>query len=80
MTKRIGCVLMTELITDTTVVDKVRASPRIQLDTVLLKVASRCNINCRYCYVYHMGDDRSSRLKKLMSPDTMDAVAHSLGN
>ena len=28
-----------------------------QLDTVLLKVASRCNLDCSYCYVYHMGDE-----------------------
>ena len=27
------------------------------IDTVLLKVASRCNLDCGYCYVYHMGDD-----------------------
>ena len=27
------------------------------VDTVLLKVASRCNLDCSYCYVYHMGDD-----------------------
>jgi uncharacterized protein len=27
------------------------------IDTVLLKVASRCNLDCSYCYVYHMGDD-----------------------
>ncbi len=27
------------------------------IDTVLLKVASRCNLDCSYCYVYHMDDD-----------------------
>ena len=27
------------------------------VDTVLLKVASRCNLDCSYCYVYHMGDE-----------------------
>ena len=27
------------------------------VDTVLLKVASRCNLDCGYCYVYHMGDE-----------------------
>lgn len=26
------------------------------IDTVLIKVASRCNLNCTYCYVYNMGD------------------------
>ena len=27
------------------------------IDTVLLKVASRCNLDCSYCYVYNMGDE-----------------------
>lgn len=27
------------------------------VDTVLLKVASRCNLDCTYCYIYHMDDD-----------------------
>ena len=28
----------------------------MQLDTILLKVTSRCNINCSYCYVYNKAD------------------------
>ena len=32
------------------------------LDTVLVKAASRCNIDCTYCYVYR-GPDRSWRLQ-----------------
>ncbi len=43
------------------------------IDTVLLKVASRCNLNCRYCYVYHMGDDGWRDQPKLMS-DTVQAA------
>ena len=35
--------------------DTLKASTVI--DTVLLKVASRCNLDCSYCYVYHMADD-----------------------
>ena len=37
------------------------------IDTVLLKVASRCNLDCTYCYVYHMGDDGWRNQPKLMS-------------
>lgn len=48
------------------------------LDTVLVKVASRCNINCTYCYVYNMGDDNWSRMEKFMSPETVDALCNSL--
>lgn len=40
------------------------------LDTVLIKVASRCNINCTYCYVYNMGDTGWSRLPPQMSLET----------
>lgn len=52
----------------------------IELDTVLVKVASRCNINCHYCYVYHLGDDNWSRIDKFMTFETMDAVSKSLGD
>lgn len=49
-----------------------------QLDTVLLKVAGRCNINCTYCYVFNMGDDNWLDMEKGMSKDTMDAVCQQL--
>src|SRR5688500_1859184 len=45
------------------------------LDTVLIKVASRCNMNCTYCYVYNMGDTGWSRLPAQMSLDTAQEVA-----
>jgi uncharacterized protein len=49
-----------------------------ELDTILIKVASRCNINCSYCYVYNMGDDNWARQEKLMSNETMLAIFSSL--
>lgn len=49
------------------------------LDTVLIKVASRCNINCSYCYVYNMGDDNWSRMEKLISIETINSIVDSLG-
>lgn len=27
------------------------------IDTIILKLASRCNLNCTYCYEYNMGDN-----------------------
>lgn len=48
------------------------------LDTVLLKVASRCNINCSYCYVYNMGDDNWKKLSKFMSDETIVGLCESL--
>ena len=50
----------------------------MQLQTVLLKVASRCNINCSYCYVYNQGDTSWQRQPKVMSPETIQAVVASL--
>ncbi len=51
----------------------------ITIDTVLIKIASRCNIDCSYCYVYNMGDTSWTRLPKLMSDDTRNATAQALG-
>ena len=53
-------------------------SPGVVVDTVLLKVASRCNINCRYCYVYNMGDTGWTSMPKVMSRSTITAIATSL--
>ena len=50
----------------------------MQVDTVLIKVASRCNINCSYCYVYHLGDMNWSRIDKLVSLKTMTSIVSSL--
>ena len=47
----------------------------VEIDTVLLKVASRCNIGCRYCYVYRMGDHGWAQMPKQMSRDTAEATA-----
>lgn len=52
----------------------------IAIDTVLVKVASRCNINCRYCYVYNMGDARWATMPKQISDATITALAKVLGD
>ena len=45
-----------------------------RLDTVLIKTASRCNIDCSYCYVYQ-GPDATWRLQpKRMRRDVVEAV------
>lgn len=63
------------LITATIVEDNISTEG---LDTVLVKIASRCNINCSYCYVYNMGDDNWKQLQKFMSPDIIQALCDSL--
>jgi uncharacterized protein len=50
----------------------------IEIDTVLIKVASRCNINCSYCYVYNMGDVGWAKMPNQISYETTKVVAKSL--
>lgn len=50
----------------------------IELDTVLIKVASRCNINCSYCYVYNMGDSGWTNMPNQISYETTATIAKSL--
>lgn len=51
----------------------------VPIDTVLLKLASRCNLDCTYCYVYHMGDDAWRNQPKRMERETLEATAANLG-
>jgi uncharacterized protein len=44
----------------------------------VLKVASRCNLNCSYCYMYNLGDKTYLKQPKFMSLDTMTAFAEKL--
>lgn len=51
----------------------------VEIDTVLIKVASRCNINCSYCYVYNMGDSGWAAMPNQISYETVVATAKALG-
>ncbi|MER8577660.1 radical SAM protein [Mesorhizobium sp. M1423] len=50
----------------------------MHIDTVLLKVASRCNLDCSYCYVFHMGDEGWRAQPKRMSGETQALVGRRL--
>jgi uncharacterized protein len=41
----------------------------------VIKIHSRCNLACGYCYMYEMADQGWRRQPRLMSPATIDAVA-----
>ena len=58
--------------------ERERAIPQT-IDTVLLKAASRCNLNCTYCYVYNMGDEGWRSQPKRMSAEVIDAIIDQLG-
>lgn len=49
-----------------------------RLDTILLKVASRCNLDCGYCYVYNMGDEAWRDQPKKMSRAVLGQVVRRL--
>ena len=50
----------------------------VVIDTVLLKVASRCNLNCNYCYVYNMGDSGWRRQPRRLSEDLQAVIVKEL--
>lgn len=65
--------------TKDSMVGLVESRPAHKLDTVLLKVASRCNLDCSYCYVYHMGDGAWRSQPKMMSLSVIDKLGEALG-
>jgi uncharacterized protein len=46
--------------------------------TYVVKVASRCNLNCSYCYMYNMGDDTFMNQPKKMKMSTVEELSHRL--
>ena len=49
-----------------------------KVTSYVIKVASRCNLNCSYCYMYNLGDLTYLKQPKFMSLETVTALAHRL--
>jgi len=49
-----------------------------RLDTVLIKTASRCNLDCSYCYVYQGKDTSWKQQPKRLSVKTIDVIVNRL--
>jgi uncharacterized protein len=49
-----------------------------RITSFLVKVASRCNLDCDYCYVYHHADQSWRKMPKLLSEEHQDAFAQRL--
>ena len=48
------------------------------IDKFVIKVASRCNINCSYCYMYNMGDLSYKKQPKFINEETVKAFVEKL--
>lgn len=44
----------------------------------VIKVTERCNINCKYCYVFNKGDESYKQHDIYMKPETIEALANYL--
>jgi uncharacterized protein len=47
----------------------------VPINSYIIKVASRCNLDCLYCYEYNMGDDSWRSMPRLMASDVVALVA-----
>lgn len=50
-------------------------APLVPFHSYLWKIASRCNIDCTYCYVYHLADQRFRLQPRFMSEETARQTA-----
>ncbi|MGW6730232.1 FxsB family cyclophane-forming radical SAM/SPASM peptide maturase [Nocardia sp. NPDC055029] len=52
------------------------AAPEQPFREFILKVQSRCNLDCDYCYVYHLADQSWQKQPRGMSDAVVEAVAN----
>lgn len=50
------------------------SNPTSKVDFLVLKIASRCNLNCTYCYMYNLGDKTYLQQPKFMSEAVIDTM------
>lgn len=67
--------------TDTSDFTPLLASRRhtVPISEFVIKIASRCNLACSYCYMYEMADQSWRSRPRLMADETVAAVAARIG-
>jgi uncharacterized protein len=48
----------------------------LPLHTYIVKISSRCNLNCTYCFIYNLADTQWRHQPKLMSSDTFRLICN----
>ncbi|EKD31628.1 MAG: hypothetical protein ACD_77C00287G0002, partial [uncultured bacterium] len=48
---------------------------KFKCHSAVVKIASRCNLNCKYCYMYNLGDETYKSLPKFMSLEVVEVLA-----
>ena len=46
----------------------------MRITSLLLKITSRCNLNCKYCYMYNLEDTSYSKQPRFMSREVCEQV------
>ncbi|MFY0630656.1 MAG: radical SAM protein [Flavobacteriaceae bacterium] len=46
----------------------------INFNGLVIKIASRCNLNCSYCFMYNLGDETYKLQPKFMKEETVDDI------
>ncbi len=52
----------------------------MDFNSLAIKVASRCNLNCSYCFMYNLGDTTYKNQPKFMSTETVDTYIEKTKN
>jgi uncharacterized protein len=50
----------------------------LRIDNLVVKIAERCNLRCRYCYLYEHGDSTYEDRPRFMSDEVFEALLESV--
>ncbi|CAL2102117.1 Elp3 domain-containing protein [Tenacibaculum sp. 190130A14a] len=52
----------------------------MNFNSLAIKIASRCNLNCSYCFMYNLGDTTYKKQPKFMSSETVNHIIEKTKN
>ena len=58
-------------------INRIMAEP---IATYIIKIASRCNLDCDYCYEYNMGDESWKKEPATISEDVLNVAVDRIHN